>query len=83
VGANQRAEPEVDAAVCALETVYLNELFMKKFGDKFQWWYDVIPHPFCNAMQRNVTTQSSVRNLYKEIVYDGMIFLIPLLHPAR
>jgi hypothetical protein len=38
-------EPEVDAAVCALPPVFLDELFMKKLDAKLMWGYDVIPHP--------------------------------------
>jgi hypothetical protein len=41
-------EPGVDAAVCALPPIYLDELFMKKLDAKLRWGYDVIPHPsFC------------------------------------
>lgn len=38
-------EPQVDAAVCALPPVFLDELFMRKLDAKLLWGYDVIPHP--------------------------------------
>jgi hypothetical protein len=37
--------PTVDAVVCALPPVFLDELFMKKLDSKLLWGYDVIPHP--------------------------------------
>jgi hypothetical protein len=38
-------EPKVSAAICALPSVFLDELFMKKLDAKLLWGYDLIPHP--------------------------------------
>jgi hypothetical protein len=40
-------EPQVDPAVCALEPVFLDELFMKKLDSKLQWGYESVSRVLC------------------------------------
>jgi hypothetical protein len=67
-------ESKVSAAICALPTVFLDELFMKKLDAKLLWGYDLIPHP-CIRIDR-CFDQGLFSALLKPYVNQHLFYLL-------